>query len=200
MTSPCSWMRWRARRVRALRAVRRATPYSQVPSRSGSRTSALAGQDEEGGLEGVLGEVAIGKELAADAEYHRAVPHHQGGEGGLVATVVEPLDELAVGEPDERAIVEERPELTGDRGCGQMRHARGLLSLGHSLRAMHSGLLGILLDRRLGLADADIAQLDGLAGPDDELAADLGSVADVAGDDAGAVHDAIGRTRYHDRT
>ncbi len=78
----------------------------------------LARQDEEDGLEGVLGEMAIAQELAADAEHHRAMPGHQGGEGGLVAAVVEPLDELAVGEPDERAIVEERAELAGDRGCG----------------------------------------------------------------------------------
>ena len=43
----------------------------------------LAGQDEEDGLEGVLGMVAVAQELAADAQHHRPVPCHQGGEGGL---------------------------------------------------------------------------------------------------------------------
>ncbi len=90
----------------------------------------LAGQDEEGGLEGVLGEVAVGEELPAEAQDHRAVPGHQRGEGGLgvglVAAVAEAFDELAIGERGGGAAVEQRAELPDDRGCSQMGHARGL--------------------------------------------------------------------------
>jgi hypothetical protein len=69
---------------------------------------------EEGCLEGVLGEVVIAEELSADAQHHRTVPCHERGEGGLgsvIAAAVEPLEELAVGEPRERPAIEERTEL-----------------------------------------------------------------------------------------
>ena len=72
-----------------------------------------AGQHEEDGLEGVLGMMAVAQELLADAQHHRPVASHQGGEGRLggegVAAGDEPLDELAVGEPGHRAALEERP-------------------------------------------------------------------------------------------
>ena len=42
------------------------------------------GQDEEGGLEGVLGQVRVADHAAADAQDHRPVPADQGGEGRLV--------------------------------------------------------------------------------------------------------------------
>ena len=87
----------------------------------------LARQDEEGGLEGVLGEVVIGEELPADAQDHRAMARHQGGEGGLggglIAAVVEPLDELPVGEAGGGGAVEERAELTDQRCRSGLGHA-----------------------------------------------------------------------------
>ena len=78
----------------------------------------LAGQDEEDGLEGVLGMVMVAQELSADAQNHRPVPRHQRSEGGFaggIAAVVEPLDELAVGEPGDRTAVEERLDLPDHR-------------------------------------------------------------------------------------
>ncbi len=72
-------------------------------------------QDEEDGLEGVLGMVVIAQELAADAEHHRPVAGHDGGEGGLVDRLAgrcDPLEQFAVGEPRGRTAREERPELT----------------------------------------------------------------------------------------
>jgi hypothetical protein len=91
--------------------------------------SGLPRQDEENGLEGVLGVVGVAKELSADGEDHRAVPGDDRGESGLggegVAIGVEPLEELAVGQPDGRAGGEERPELPGDRSDRRICHARG---------------------------------------------------------------------------
>ncbi len=73
----------------------------------------LSCQDEEDGLEGVLGVMAVAQELPADAQDHRPVPRHQGGESGIVARGREPLEELAIGESGHRAAREERAELTG---------------------------------------------------------------------------------------
>ncbi len=79
----------------------------------------LPGQDEEDGLEGVLGMLNVAQELPADAQNHRPVPAHQGGEGGLAGRLTpaggEPLEELPVGEPGHRAALEERLELPGHR-------------------------------------------------------------------------------------
>src|SRR5262249_35735207 len=70
-----------------------------------------AGEDEEGGLEGVLGVVVVAEDPAADAPDHRPVALHQGLEGGLLATRDEAFQELAVGEPDERPRLEEGAEV-----------------------------------------------------------------------------------------
>ncbi len=75
----------------------------------------LARQDEEGGLEGVLGVVVIAEQLPADAQDHRAVSRHDGGEGGLITDGREPLEQLTVPEAGGRADREERPELPGQR-------------------------------------------------------------------------------------
>ena len=50
----------------------------------------LAGQHEEDGLEGVLGVLVVAQELPADAQHHRPVAGHQGGERGLAGLVVPP--------------------------------------------------------------------------------------------------------------
>ncbi len=85
-----------------------------------------AGQDQEDGLEGVLGMVAVAQDLAADVQDHRPVTRHQGGEGGFaagIAPVVEPLEELAVGQTDDGTAVEQRPDLSDHRWCCHERHA-----------------------------------------------------------------------------
>ena len=50
----------------------------------------LAGQDEEDGLEGVLGMLHVAQELPADAQHHRPVPADQRREGGLAGRASRP--------------------------------------------------------------------------------------------------------------
>src|SRR5262249_32129790 len=56
----------------------------------------LACQDEEGGLEGVLGVVLVAQHLPADAEHQRPVLLEQRGKGALVPLGDEALEQLAV--------------------------------------------------------------------------------------------------------
>ncbi len=85
------------------------------PHRSG-----LADENEEGGLEGVLGLVGVAEHAVADPPDHRSVPIHQGREGhfrrcrgfgrlGPPGRV--PLKELAVGEPRGRPRREQGSQL-----------------------------------------------------------------------------------------
>ena len=55
----------------------------QRPRRLAAQPPGLAGQQDEGGLEGVLGVGPPAQHAAASAQHHRAVPPHQLGEGGL---------------------------------------------------------------------------------------------------------------------
>ncbi len=69
----------------------------QVGFTDGTR---FPGQDEEGGLEGVLGVMAVAQDLSADTEHHRPVSGHQRGErrfAGVVAPSDEAFEELTVG-------------------------------------------------------------------------------------------------------
>ena len=84
-------------------------------------------QDEEDGLEGVLGLVPVAEELPADAQNHRPVAGDKRGESrlaGLIATGRDPLDQLPVGEPGRRTALEERPEITGQRCHRHVRPSR----------------------------------------------------------------------------
>ena len=87
------------------------------PERAG-----LAGQDEEDGLEGVLGLVLVAEGGAADPPDHRPVPLDQRGEGRLgravIAATGEPLQERTVGQAGGRAAVEDRAEPPQD-GAGR---------------------------------------------------------------------------------
>jgi hypothetical protein len=65
----------------------------QRPRRYGRR---LADEDEEGGLEGILGVVVV-QEAATHAPHHRAVPPDEGGEGRVVVTVDERAEQFGVG-------------------------------------------------------------------------------------------------------
>ena len=74
----------------------------------------LADQDQEGGLEGVLGVVRVAEDAPADAQDHRPVPLDQGREGQLgrlAAPGREPLEELAVGQSRRRSGRQQRAEL-----------------------------------------------------------------------------------------
>src|SRR5947209_4266087 len=63
----------------------------QFPRHDGGR---LADQDEEGGLEGVLGVVVV-EQAATHTPHHGAVPHEEGGEGRLVLTFEAAADPAA---------------------------------------------------------------------------------------------------------
>ena len=119
MASPSSRWRRRASWCFAHRAVRIATPYSQLPSRSGSRIDrALRARTRKTAWKASSACCTVAQELPADAQHHRPVPGHQRGEGGLAGGVAprgEPLEELPVGEPRHRAALEERPELPDHR-------------------------------------------------------------------------------------
>src|SRR5262249_2405546 len=71
----------------------------------------LAHEDEEGGLEGVLGVLCVAQDAAANAQHHRPVPHEQGREGGLVVPRHEALEERRVGQGKGGATVEETADL-----------------------------------------------------------------------------------------
>ena len=83
--SPCSWRRRRCERASwpCVRCGCDAIEPGGEPVGVAERAG-LAGQDEEGGLEGVLGELVVAQELSADAQDHRAMAGNQRGEGGLV--------------------------------------------------------------------------------------------------------------------
>ncbi len=88
----------------------------------------LAGQDQERRLEGVLGLVRVAKDLAADAEDHRAMTFHQGGEGdlgGLIASGCEAIEELRVAQADNRPGVEERLEMPQASTGSSVVHGNG---------------------------------------------------------------------------
>ena len=56
----------------------------------------LAHQDQEGRLEGILGVGLVAEHAAADAQYHRPVPPHQGFEGRLVTLTDVALEQLGI--------------------------------------------------------------------------------------------------------
>src|SRR5262249_43902161 len=65
-------------------------------------------QDEERGLEGVLGVMHIAKHAAANAQNHRAVPPQQGLEGSGIPVADEVLQELPIGQSGP-VLMEHRP-------------------------------------------------------------------------------------------
>ncbi len=91
-------------------------------------------QDQEGGLERVLGGVAVAEDLAADRQHGRPVAGQDRLEGrlGLLGTPPiptrrrEPLEELAVAQPDRAAGAEELPQVPAHVARRSARHARPL--------------------------------------------------------------------------
>ena len=59
----------------------------------------LANEDEEGGLEGVLGVVMTAEYSSADAPHHRAVPPRQGLDSALVPLLDEAPEQLPIRHP-----------------------------------------------------------------------------------------------------
>ena len=85
------------------------SPWPSAPSGGPRRTAScrpslgddrrrLADEDEEGGLEGVLGVVVVAEDAAADAPDHRAVPPHQGFQGRWLSAADEALQQLPIGQ------------------------------------------------------------------------------------------------------
>src|SRR5690349_8862774 len=56
----------------------------------------LAQQHQKGGLKSVLSIMAIAQDTATNTEHHRAVPAHQGREGGFLALDQKSIEQLAV--------------------------------------------------------------------------------------------------------
>jgi hypothetical protein len=76
----------------------------------------LAGEDGEGGLEGVLGGVVVAQNGPANAVDHRPVPPHQRLEGRLVAPGRKGVQAVAVGRPV-RSAARQPAQVVQDR-CG----------------------------------------------------------------------------------
>ncbi len=83
----------------------------------------LAGQHQEGGLEGVLDVVLVPERGAAGGQDHRPVPRDDRLEGRLVAIGGEAGQELAVAEADGRAAAEQVAEVP--QGASQRASGHG---------------------------------------------------------------------------
>jgi len=55
------------------------------------------GQHQERRLKGIVGDMGVGDDAAADTQHHRTVPCDQRREGGLVAVAEEALQQRGVG-------------------------------------------------------------------------------------------------------
>ena len=74
-----------------------------------------ADQHQERGLEGVLDLVRrVVEHAAADTQDHRPMPGHQRREGRLVAAGDKPLEQLPLGQPRDRPLVEDPVQLYQD--------------------------------------------------------------------------------------
>ena len=93
----------------------------------------LAGQDEEDGLRGVLGVVAVAEDPAAGAQDHRRVTLDQDAEGGLgrfIAASVVARQEGVVVEVADPADAPERLEVASGRSCPAVDHDAAIPSGG----------------------------------------------------------------------
>ena len=91
---------------------------------------ALADQDQEGRLEGVLGLVIVAQHAAAGAKDHRPVPLHQCPEshfGRLAGGGCKPFQQLSVRQPRGDPHVEKRAEMLAGYPTQFLRHEPGPL-------------------------------------------------------------------------
>ena len=78
---------------------------------AGADRPRLPRQQQEGGLERVLDVLLVIEHGTAGGDDHRTVPRHQGRERRLVARGGIPGQELAVAEPDGRAVLEQVAQM-----------------------------------------------------------------------------------------
>jgi hypothetical protein len=74
----------------------------------------LPGEDEKGGLKGVLGVVSVAQHLPADAEHKRTVSLQEGGEGSFIASSDELLQQVRVVPVTAPRGAGKSPEVTQD--------------------------------------------------------------------------------------
>jgi hypothetical protein len=86
------------------------------------KRGSLAHQDEERGLEGILGGLSVVQHAAADTEDHRSVPSHQRLEGHLVAHGRVTLEQLPLGQTGETPALHEPFDLLLNDAAGLTRH------------------------------------------------------------------------------
>ncbi len=89
-------------------------PRAQRARRSDAQRSGAPEEDQEGGLEGVLGRVLVAEHLPADGENHRPMAGQnrlERGLGRLIPLVRASLEQVAVGQPDGTPCAEETPEV-----------------------------------------------------------------------------------------
>jgi hypothetical protein len=85
----------------------------------------VPGQDQERGLEGILGVVVIAQDLATHPLHHRPVPLDQRREGGFLPTAHEPVEQLPIAEANNRADLEKRPQVMTCAGVMSTGHESG---------------------------------------------------------------------------
>jgi hypothetical protein len=98
---------------------------AEEPAAEGALTveaGGFTGEDEEGGLEGVLGVLLVTQDAAAQAEHERSVALYEGGEGGLLTAVDESLQQVRIGgvRPGQGG------EPAAEAGEGQAEQSHGL--------------------------------------------------------------------------
>jgi hypothetical protein len=82
-------------------------------------------QDQERGLEGILGVVVVAQYLAAHPLHHRTVPLDQRREGCFLTMGHEPVEQLPIGEANNRADLEKRLKVTTCTGVMSIGHESG---------------------------------------------------------------------------
>ena len=124
----CSSLRLRAAAERAAERGPQRHLVQPRPQRVAHPEAAgLAHQHQERGLKGILRVVRISQDAPADAQDHRPMPLHQGGErlfGRITPLGREPLEQLPIGQVANRPGREEHAKLP---------HDAAILSCGHGL-------------------------------------------------------------------
>jgi hypothetical protein len=102
----------------------RAKGYSVQPLGQGLRLAdgpVVPGQDEKSSLEGVFRVLFVVEHAPAHPQHHRPVAGDQDGKGGLIATVDEIVQELAV-RPLSRLACRQRVQMSKERALGCRGH------------------------------------------------------------------------------
>jgi hypothetical protein len=86
----------------------------------------LADQDEEGGLETVLGIVNIAQDAPAHTEDHGPMPAHQRREGRLIPALNKQVQQIAVANPVGFLLQQGRTQMLEVSGKRAARHVNGL--------------------------------------------------------------------------